>query len=71
MAQSIATRMPDALGCDGVNLLNSMRQRRLADRLSLPHARDPALRRRSAEAAVDAGRSRSSMALPQSPQLLR
>ena len=44
-AQRLALRARDALGADGVNLLNSCRAGGLADRLPLPRARDPALRR--------------------------
>jgi putative nucleotidyltransferase with HDIG domain len=43
-AQRLAARAKDKLGADGVNLLNSCGSGRLADRLPLPHARDPALR---------------------------
>ena len=59
-AQRLARRVVERLGADGVNLLNSLRRGRLADRVPLPHARDPALRGRSAAAALDprAGRSR-------------
>ena len=52
--QRLAGRAKERLGADGVNLLNSCGARRLADRLPLPRARDPALRRRPAAAAVDA-----------------
>ena len=50
--------MPERLGADGVNLLNSVRPGRLADRLPLPRPRDPALRGRPAAAAVAAGARR-------------
>ena len=53
-AQRLAARAKERLGADGVNLLNSCGARRLADGLPLPRARDPALRRRSAAAAVGA-----------------
>ena len=39
--------MPERLGADGVNLLNSCGRDGLADRLPLPHARHPALRTRT------------------------
>ena len=56
-AQELArARQRERLGADGVNLLNSCGARRLADRLPLPRARDPALRGRPAAAAVDARR---------------
>ena len=50
-AKRLAERMRDRLGCAGVNLLNSLRARGLADDLPLPRARDPALRGRPAGAA--------------------
>jgi len=50
----IAAAMPERLGADGVNLINSCGRAAWADRLPLPPARDPALRRRPAAAPVDA-----------------
>ena len=52
-ARRLAARMDEVLKPDGFNILNCCRPRRLADRLPLPLARDPALRGRPAEAAVD------------------
>ena len=57
-AQRLARRVHDRLGADGVNLLNSCGQRGVADRVPLPHPRDPALRGRPAAAAVDSGAGR-------------
>ena len=57
----------DALEPDGFNLLNACRAGGLADRLPLPPARDPALRGRPAEAAVDPAPAPSSTRSPRSP----
>ena len=58
--QVMAQRVKDTLGADGVNLINSCGAQGLADRLSLPPARDPALRGGPVAAALAArsGRSR-------------
>ena len=58
-AQRLAARAKERLGADGVNLLNSCGACRLADGLPLPRPRDPALRGRSAAAAVGALRGGS------------
>ena len=57
-AQRVALRMEETLQPDGFNLINACRARGLADRLPLPHPRDPPLRGRPAEAAVDPAGSR-------------
>ena len=57
-AQMMARAAKERLGADGVNLINSCGPG-LADRLSLPHARDPALRRGPAAAALAARAGRS------------
>ena len=44
-AQRLAARARDALGADGVNLTQLQRACSVADRLPLPPARDPSLRR--------------------------
>ena len=49
-AKRLALRMRDALGCDGVNVLNCCEPAAWQTVFHL-HARDPALRRRSAPAA--------------------
>ena len=54
-AKRLAARAKDALGADGVNLLNSLRLGGVADRLPLPRPRDPALPRRPAAPAVGPG----------------
>ena len=54
-AQELAVRVKTRLGADGVNLMNSCGARRVADRVPLPRARDPALRRRSAAPPVGPG----------------
>ena len=48
-AQRLALQVRDRLGADGVNLINSCRLAGLADGLSLPCARDPALYGRPVE----------------------
>ena len=65
-AKRLALRMRDALGCDGVNLLNSLRAGRVADGLPLARARDPALRRRSAAAARPAAQPEEATSWPRS-----
>ncbi len=57
-ARRLAGRMRAALEPDGFNVLNAVRAGGLADDLPLPPARHPALRRRSAEAALDTARRR-------------
>ena len=52
--QRLAKVAKATLGADGINLINSCGARRVADRLPLPPARDPALRGRPAAAAVGA-----------------
>ena len=52
-AQRLAVLARDRLGADGVNLLNACRPAAWQTRLPLPRPRDPALRRRSAAAALD------------------
>ena len=57
-AQRLAKRMPEALGADGVNLINSCGSVAWQTVLPLPSARDPALLLRHGATALDTGRRR-------------
>ena len=57
-AQLLAGRAKEALGADGVNLVNSCGADAWQTDLPLPHPRDPALQGRPAAAAVGAGAGR-------------